>query len=270
MRHRARARRPLLWLAWTALAAGLSGLLWLSEGSGVQGALLSGWALLLCCLALAGYNLRKRLSFLPVGPSAAWLRLHLGVGWLSVLLFLLHAGAPERGPLEALLWALYLLVAGTGVAGIYLSRVVPRRLASTGEELIYERLPALRSELRRRVQEAVLEATSSEALLGLYATRLHGFLSARRDSLAHLRRVPGEAEELLAALDSSARRARESEQPHFATVQACVRRKAIVDDHEVHQGLLKVWLLVHVPATCALLALAALHALLAHAYGALA
>ena len=53
----------------------------------------TGYILLCAVLFLAAYNIRKKLPFLPLGSSAAWLQWHLYVGMGSAGLFALHAGA---------------------------------------------------------------------------------------------------------------------------------------------------------------------------------
>src|SRR5689334_10060271 len=53
-------------------------------------AFMSGGLLLGAVGFLALYNIRKRLTFLPLGTSAAWLQIHLYVGLGAMWLFLLH------------------------------------------------------------------------------------------------------------------------------------------------------------------------------------
>ena len=48
--------------------------------------------MLAAILFLALYNVRKKLPFLPLGSSTAWLQWHLYVGIGSVGVFALHAG----------------------------------------------------------------------------------------------------------------------------------------------------------------------------------
>ena len=52
----------------------------------------TGYLMLAAVLFLALYNVRKKLPFLPLGSSAAWLQWHLYVGLGSVGVFALHAG----------------------------------------------------------------------------------------------------------------------------------------------------------------------------------
>ncbi len=115
-------------------------------------------------LFLALYNVRKKLPFLPLGSSATWLQWHLYVGIGSVALFALHAGIRwPTGVLNSTLAAAYLATAGSGFLGLYLTRTIPRQLARVGEEVIYERIPALQMQVRTQAGNAVLESvTASE------------------------------------------------------------------------------------------------------------
>src|SRR5437762_650964 len=53
---------------------------------------LSGWALFSLILALTVYNGRKKLPFLPLFSSEAWLQFHIYVGLLTAVLFAIHIG----------------------------------------------------------------------------------------------------------------------------------------------------------------------------------
>src|SRR5215211_5164806 len=92
-------------------------------------AYLSGWVLMAVMVLLALYNMRKRLPFLSLGSSEAWLQIHIYAGFFAVVLFLMHVGfRMPTGWFEGTLAWLYVLVTGSGIAGLWLSRVLPRRL----------------------------------------------------------------------------------------------------------------------------------------------
>ena len=100
-------------------------------------------------VVLAGYNVFKKVPFLPLGSSSAWLQFHY-LGWLTMLLFACISGAlppppiPGRPPRAA-----YVGVAGSGVLGLFLALDSPR-LRTCGEEVLYERIPADRRGCRAR------------------------------------------------------------------------------------------------------------------------
>ena len=63
-------------------------------GSGAcdPSAFTTGYLLLAAVFFLALYNVRKKLPFLPLGSSTAWLQWHLYVGIGTLGVFALHAG----------------------------------------------------------------------------------------------------------------------------------------------------------------------------------
>ena len=49
-----------------------------------------GVLLLFLVLALALFNARKKLPFLPLMKAATWLQIHIYAGWFCLFVFLLH------------------------------------------------------------------------------------------------------------------------------------------------------------------------------------
>ena len=87
---------------------------------------LTGWTLFISILMLTLFNLRKKLTMVPIGSNASWLQFHIYLGALTVLVFALHVGwrLPD-GFIEVSLAILFVVVAGTGIAGVVLSRTSP-------------------------------------------------------------------------------------------------------------------------------------------------
>ena len=100
-------------------------------------AFLSGWALFGVMVFLALYNGRKKIPFLPAGNSEAWLQLHIYAGYFTVLLFAIHVKfrVPD-GIFESILTGLFAVVTVSGFVGLFLSRVLPKRLNTRGGEEI--------------------------------------------------------------------------------------------------------------------------------------
>src|SRR5687767_381390 len=138
-------------------------------------AFLTGWVLLAVMLLLAAYNGRKKLPFLPLGSSEAWLQVHVYAGFFTVTLFLIHLNfRMPTGWFEGILAWLYLLVTGSGIVGLFISRVLPRRLATRGGEVIYEKIPALRHAVRQEA-EALALAGGPQVIADFYVENLHEF-----------------------------------------------------------------------------------------------
>jgi hypothetical protein len=229
-------------------------------------AYLSGWVLMTFMILLALYNMRKRLPFLSLGSSEAWLQIHIYAGFFAVVLFLIHVGfRMPTGWFEGALAWLYVLVTGSGIAGLWLSRVLPRRLATRGGEVIYEKIPALRYVLRQEA-EALALATGPPVIAEFYMEHLHEFFRGPKyfwlhllDSRRPLSGVVGELQELRRYLN-------ESERGTLEKLDDLVRRKDALDYHRALQAALKLWLFVHLPLTYSLMIFSVLHVVLVFAF----
>src|SRR5688500_17497597 len=137
---------------------------------------LSGWALLLAILFLAGYNLRKKLPFLPLGSSETWLQWHIYVGYFTFALFLVHLEyRVPTGWFEIVFSIIFAVVMFSGIGGLFLSRQIPRRLTTLGGEVIFERVPTYRRMILDRAEQIALkstEETQSPTLLEFYTKHL--------------------------------------------------------------------------------------------------
>jgi hypothetical protein len=230
----------------------------------------TGYLLLSAIAFLAIYNIRKKLPFLPVGSSTAWLQAHLYVGMGSMGLYALHAGtAWPNGVVETLLAAIYLLTVTSGVVGLYFTRSIPMQLARVGIEVIYERIPAFRHELGLQAGNVVLQAVESSAaatLADFYTARLYDFFHRPRGPTYLLRPTTAKRRALMREMQDVRRYLTHQEQAACERLFSLVRRKDDLDFHEARQKLLKLWLFGHIGLTYTLLSLALLHGLLAHAF----
>ena len=235
-------------------------------------ALFSGWLLFGLLLGLTMFSLRKKLPFLPLGRGATWLRVHAVVGVLSVLLFGAHVGwRTPRGLIESALFALCITVAVSGLLGLWLSRTLARRLATRGQEVIYERIPALRLKIRREADAralAVVAETGSDALAHFYSVRLLPFFERPRNSLAHLLRSDRPRRLLLGDMAAFERYLSPAERERLDSFRELIGIKDDLDYHLALQGVLKTWQFVHVPLSWGLLLLGAVHGVLAQVFAA--
>jgi len=230
----------------------------------------TGYLLLAAVIFLAIYNIRKKLPFLPLGSSAAWLQWHLYVGLGSVGVFALHArSAWPNGALEGFLAAVYLLTAASGLAGLYFTRTIPAQLARVGGEFIYERIPALRRQVGQQAGEVVLAAVADSGattLADFYAHRLFGFFERPRGSWYFVRPSTVRRRALMREMQDTRRYLSDPELSACERLFSLVRRKDDLDFHEARQKLLKLWLFLHIGLTYVLVIAAILHGVLAHAF----
>jgi hypothetical protein len=231
---------------------------------------LTGWLLLGLMLVLTALNLRKKLPMLRLGRASTWLQVHIYLGLLSAVVFLAHLDFRlPNGYLELGLAILYVLVAGGGVLGLWLSRRLPPRLTRRGENVLYERIPAFRTRLREEVEAMVQRAAEehgSVTLPALYTDHLRPFMLGPRHFWQHLAESRRPYHRLAGEMAAAERYLSPAERDILADIADRVRTKDDLDYQHAGQAMLKRWLLLHIPLTYALLLFAAAHALAVYAF----
>src|SRR6185369_16931477 len=110
------------------------------------------------------------------------------LGFFTTLLFLIHLNfrAPH-GWFEITLAWLFVLVSGSGVVGLFFSRTLPRRLATRGGEVIFEKIPALRHALKIEAEKLAIGADAKSIIIAeFYAQRLAPFFAGPKNLWLHL------------------------------------------------------------------------------------
>jgi hypothetical protein len=210
------------------------------------------------------YNVRKKLPFLPLGKSETWLQIHIYLGFFTTLLFLIHLNfrAPHGWFEIALAW-LFVLVSGSGMVGLFFSRVLPRRLATRGGEVVFEKIPAIRHALKTEAENLALGTDAKSLVIAeFYTKRLAAFFAGPKNFWKHLAESRREMSALLAELEDLRRFANDTEKEKIEKLAALVRQKDGLDYHRALQLALKLWLFVHIPLTYGLLIFTALHIVL--------
>ena len=228
----------------------------------------TGWVLLAVIVLLAVYNARKRLPFLPLGDSESWLQIHIYTGFFTVVLFLIHIKfRVPTGWFEGTLAWLYVLVTGSGIVGLILSRVLPRRLSTRGGEVIYEKIDALRYALRQEAEElAVGDQAKSPAIAQFYFEQLGGFFSGPKYFWPHLLDSRRPLNALVTELEDLRRYLNDQERATLEKLLQLVRRKDGLDYHHALQTVMKLWLFTHLPLTYSLMLFSLLHVVLVFAF----
>ena len=236
-------------------------------------AYLSGWVFMAVMILLALYNMRKRLPFLSLGSSEAWLQVHVYAGFFTVVLFLIHLNfRMPTGWFEGVLAWLYVLVTVSGIVGLFFSRVLPRRLATRGGEVIYEKIPALRHALRQEAEALALGGSGSSAapqstvIADFYLQNLHPFFQGPKYFWPHLLDSRRPLNALMRELDDVRRYLNETERATLQKLGDLVCRKDGLDYHHALQATLKLWLFVHLPLTWSLMIFSVLHIIIVFAF----
>jgi hypothetical protein len=227
-------------------------------------AFLTGWILFAAMLVLTFFNARKKLPFLPLGKAETWLQIHIYLGFFTVVLFLIHLNFRlPYGWFEITLAWLFVLVCASGVAGLFFSRTLPRRLATRGGEVIFEKIPALRHALKTEAEKLALGADAKSTVTAeFYTQRLAPFFARPKNLWLHVVESRRPLNALVAELDDLRRFANDAEREKIEKLAALVRQKDGLDYHRSLQLALKLWLFVHIPLTYGLLIFTALHIVL--------
>ncbi|HKI96064.1 MAG TPA: hypothetical protein VJ992_12330 [Gemmatimonadales bacterium] len=228
---------------------------------------LTGWTLFAVMIWLALLNARKKINTVPIGRATLWVDVHVWLGVLAVAIFAVHVHFREpKGWVEGALAVVFGIAVVSGIVGIFLSRTVPRRLRTRGEQVIFERQPIFRRRLREELDGVVAGVTSSESLSDFYARRLIPFFAEPRNLWHHLLQSRTPAHALLTELDGLGRYLDENERAAQQTIAELIRVKDDLDYHYAHQTALKYWLFVHIPVAYTLLVLAIVHVTLVYTY----
>lgn len=259
----------LAWATGFVVVALLSGSVYLLAGRplrpwpGSVPGMAFGIAAALLFAAAALYSLRRRAMGLAtrwhLGRTRSWLYLHVYGGVLFLLLVAMHSAFRwPHGAISWSLWVLSLWTVLTGLLGLALQRWIPRVLASLSTEINTARIAPLIQEIRQRVEGLV--ASCDDPVRKLASRRIHHDLQGPRRSwkffidpssassafpleeVAYLRRLAvGDEEERLRQLEE------------------LLTAKHELDVHHTLQKALRVWLVVHLPASWLLMALIAVH-----------
>jgi hypothetical protein len=263
-------RRWRLAATWMALAVFVLAVWWVGSTRLGRMAYLTGWVLLAAMFVLAAYNGRKKLPFLPLGTSEGWLQFHIYAGFFTVLLFLIHIRFQfPRGWFEGVLAWLYTLVTLSGVLGLVVSRTFPKRLTARGSEVIFERIPVVRRQLRERAEALVLRSVNegqSTTLADFYTRHLDDFFAGNRNFAAHLLESRLPFTRLQERITDLGRYLNEAERGILLELEGLARQKDGLDYQHAMQLALKLWLFIHLPLTYCLLLWTAVHVVLVYAF----
>ncbi len=265
-----RAGHVIAWVALGALFAVLVVHMRTAEASLGHPSLLSGYLLYALFVALACFNVRKRLAMVPLGRASAWTAAHVFGGVFGIALYWLHTRSLwPSGLYEQGLAALVYVVTATGVVGYVIQRIFPRRLTQTGVEVIYERIPAEIARLREEAERIVVECTrelKSDTLARYYFETFAWYFERPRFVASHLFGSQHGLHWVRQQRLTVSRYLEPSELEYLDALTELGYTKTRIDVHYTLQSAMKRWLLLHVPLSAALLGLATWHLLLVQIY----
>ncbi len=244
---------------------------------------------------------RKKVPIWRVGRAQAWMRGHLWLGLLSFPLIFLHSGFRfGTGLTRGLMW-LFVVVFVSGIFGAILQHFMPR-LETQGVplETIYEQIGRVRSQLVAEAQTIIDDASAALAGSVSQATEEQRAESASAGTKGGLTVASGLQvdESASAELQEFFRREMESyiaqggsrgmaladrnnskgmfqqlrlllpPKLHSSVddLENICEEKRELDQQTLYHRILHTWLLVHIPASYAILLLGAVHAVMALRY----
>jgi hypothetical protein len=231
---------------------------------------ITGWGLLALTLFLMFYNVRKKVPSVPMLRSSTWLQMHIYLGLLSGFLFLLHIQfRVPNGLFETILAVLFAVVFLSGLYGLYLSRSLPQKLSREGENVIFERIPVIRKQIKDSVEETVLnsiEETDSNTISEFYREHLAGLFHKQHYIWRHIFFSDDYVHGLLEKAAELKRYLSHDELQIMEKIIDHVHSKVDIDYQYARQAMLKYWLFVHIPVTYSLIICAVFHLVLTYAY----
>jgi hypothetical protein len=263
-----------------AIATGILWLVWVYASGLRDPRYFDGWLLAGGMILQILFHVALKTSRLSPVSAKRWRAIHVFAGYLLVATFLSHCdySLPDTG-FEWALWIGFVLVTLSGIFGTYLSWSLQAK-RRIDEGVSYDRIPALRAELARKVEATVAEADPSAAAIALpglphdgwirdlYATHLRDFFEGPRNYGAHLVGSQRHLRQLTNDIDGLARYVDQSSQEKLAVIKNLVIEKDRLDFARVYAGLTKAWLYVHVPVTYGLTVLAVVHVVAVYAFSA--
>jgi hypothetical protein len=299
-----RTHRP--WFTWTALLFAAATLVYIPyamtsqtgpSGGSAMGLTfgIGGYAMMLFAGLLGA---RKKVPVWRVGRTQTWMRGHLWLGLLSFPMILYHGGFAWKGQLTAVLMILLFIVILSGIIGAAIQHYVPSQLtASVPLETIYEEIPHVRQQLRDEADQLVSSicgpltgwdatppgeenepASRSESLVATVLTEVEPedrarfrtiYMNSIRPFLESPEKPDGDfatPTKSTAVFDSLRRMLPKPVHAVLEDLESiCEEERQLSRQRKIYH-LLHGWLLVHVPASIALLVLGGIHAIVALRY----
>lgn len=230
----------------------------------------TGWLMFFIIMMLLLFNLRKKISFLPLGSAYKWMQFHVYGGLLLFTISFIHIdfSFPDGG-FETLLSILFLTVAVSGMYGTYISRHLPSKMMLQPDYVIYERLPGIRERIREEVELRVntsIDEMKSVAIAEFYSQHLYSYLSQSQDFWKHIFASEHVYSQWKNRFNALRMYLNESEKVQLDELEELTRRKTDLDNQYTYRSLLKYWLFFHIPFSYILFVVVIIHLLLVHGF----
>ena len=232
--------------------------------------IITGYSLLFVILFLIFFNVRKRLTVLPVIKVSHWTKLHIVQGCFCIILYFSHVKTlMPLGANEIALAILFYLSVITGLLGYFFNKTIPRRLTESNIEIIYEKIPSVISDVRDQVEKIIIKCATennTDTLTRHYVETLNWFFVKPRFLLNHFfggqqgrHWVDNQTQSIQHFLN-------DSEKQYLIEIQKLAQYKNKIDFHYSLQSCSKAWLFLHIPISVMMLILVFWHLLIVNIY----
>lgn len=230
----------------------------------------SGWLMIAIILFLAAYNLRKKFSLPVLISSRIWLRAHIGVALVGIIVFFLHTESIwPLGIVERVLMIFWLIATISGFVGLFLTRTFPRRLTGKGQDVVFEVIPERRRIIRLRVEalaENSIERTLFTTVSYFFTDHLRDFFYGPKNTLQHLFGGSLMIDRMIRQIENKKKYLNETEKSILSEIAENAVAKDNLDFHFSLQLVLKIWLFVHIPVTYSLILMAVVHIIFVYSF----
>jgi len=260
----------VLWVVAALILFAIAAPLWQAESMLETPAKASGYTLFACIIFLGLFRVRKHLSMFSLINARWWFAAHTIGGLLALALYILHVESlwPESGYVQ-LLAALMIAVTVTGLLGYVIEKTLPKRLTQQGSEIIYSQIPEAMYQIKYEAESLILNVnknTGSDTLARHYLETLKWFFQKPRFIPNHLFGGRSAEHWLVQQFVTVNRYLDINEKEYSAQLEVLARKKLDLDYSYAVQGLMKTWLLLHIPLSAALIVVSLWHLLLVNIY----
>jgi hypothetical protein len=225
--------------------------------------LIYGTAALVLMISVAVYGVRRRAVRMAatkkMGKTTIWVQWHIYAGLLCQLMVLMHTGFQlPNGVLNWWLWLFSFWVTAGGLIGYLLQKWIPGVLSSgLSIEVIYERIPDLIRDLRNKSEDLV--ADCSQPVRDFYRKKIAGTLKRPITRFIYFVDITGGVQKRLKQFGYLKKALSDAEKEKLLQLEAIYKAKLEIDAHYTLQKALRHWMVLHLPASVALLVLVLIH-----------
>ena len=261
-----RVRRNVSLLVTCVAVALVAGVTWLLYSRLAHESFFTGGILLATVLLLGLIGVRRRIPVLALGSMSTWTQVHAYMGLFTLGVYALHVPSlVAGGTFETGLSILFLVVAASGVYGIYASRTLPPRLTAVQGQHRFDHVHWHRHQIAEHAKELLdgLSEPSAVRVLGSFYTNYLSPFFSSSPSPAYLLAPSGmRRRRLLSGLQELDRYLETDGRSAAGKFAALVRRRDDLDYQYALQLRLRLWVLVHTVFSVALIAGGIVHAIL--------